>query len=91
MGLGKLFENKELTKKGGKNFKAPSLSFSEWKDYVTSIGKVTTQDPEYLLQLGASYAVNGKDILYFYEEGVPGDSPDPLSVINMLTGNIGVS
>lgn len=36
-------------------------------------------------RLGASYAVKGDGIVYFYEEGVPGDHPDPANVIHMLT------
>ncbi len=90
MGIGKLFDDMELTKKGGKNFKIPGLTWKEWTNYFSSVSKISPDKDavvEIGSQLGASYAVNGKDIVYFYEEGIPGDSPDPLTVIAMLTGN----
>ena len=89
MGLGKMFENKELTKKGGKNFKAPNLTFNEWKNYLTSVGKVMPagSNEDVLLKvskLGATYAINKKNIVYVYEEGVPGDNPDIKEVLAII-------
>lgn len=89
MGIGIIFQDLEKTKKGGMNFKLPKLSFDQWKDYLKSINQLTdpnvVRTKEVVTRLGATYAIDGEDIVYSYEEGVPGDNPNPLSVLEILT------
>lgn len=92
MGLGKMFKDKEKTLKGSKNFKAPGLSFSGWRDYFSSVGKfVKYEDEKYMLevvtQLGATFAVDGDNVVFAYDEGIPGDDPAPSVVIDYWLKN----
>ena len=41
--------------------------------------------PEGVLRLGGTIALNGDRIIYVYEDGVPGDYPDPSDVIKSFS------
>lgn len=41
--------------------------------------------PEGVLRLGGTIALSGDRIIYAYEDGVPGDYPDPIEVINKFS------
>lgn len=43
------------------------------------------QVPEGVLRLGGTIALSGNSIIYVYEDGVPGDYPDPKDVIKSFT------
>ena len=92
MGYGKLMENQSKTIAGSKRMKMPtSFGFGRWKDYLFNVGKLApvppgekTSFPEGVLRLGGTLALNQNDILYSYEDGVPGDHPDPQEVIHVF-------
>ena len=42
------------------------------------------QIPEGVTRLGGTFAIKDNDILYGYEDGVPGDHPDPDEVLRSL-------
>jgi hypothetical protein len=91
-GLGKMFKDKEKTLRGSKNFKAPGLSFSGWRNYLSSASKfVNYDDKEFTLevvtQLGATFAVDGEEVVFAYDEGIPGDDPAPSVVIDYWLKN----
>jgi hypothetical protein len=90
LGFGKIGENEELTIKGSKNMKAPDLGgFKGWAKYATTVGKVSPipkdmkfgEVPEGVLRLGGTIGIVGNDVKYMYEDGVPGDYPDPKTVL----------
>lgn len=98
MNLGKLFKDKEKTLRGSKNFKAPGLSFSEWRNYLSSAGqfvkytdKSGNTDKDFTLevvtQLGATFAVDGEEVVFAYDEGIPGDDPEPSVVVDYWLKN----
>ena len=72
--------------------KAPNLTFSQWLAYFSSVGSLSPipktlkfgQVPEGVLRLGGTFGINGDKIVYRYDDGVPGDHPTPLDVINSL-------
>lgn len=87
MGLGKLFDNQEKTKLGAKNIKMPVWSFDQWKTYIIAVKYVAPNGKnviEGVSKLGATYGINGKNIIYIYEEGVPGDNPDINQIVSLL-------
>jgi len=89
LNFGNIGENKELTIKGSKNLKAPELGFNGWTKYAATVGKVSPipkdmkfgQVPEGVLRLGGTVGIIGNEVKYKYEDGVPGDYPDPKTVI----------
>lgn len=87
-GFGKIGENAELAVKGTKNMKAPALSFGRFMSYFKSVGKLAPIPknvkgiPEGVLRLGGTFGVDGKKVVYLYEDGVPGDHPIPYEVLS---------
>jgi len=88
IGIGLIAEKQELAIKGSKNMKAPKLSASQWMSYLGIVNKLapfpkklTLQIPEGVRRLGATFAIRGDDVLYVYEDGVPGDHPNPEDVL----------
>lgn len=74
---------------------APDLAWKEWIAYFTSVGKVSPipkdmkfgQVPEGVLRLGGTFVVDGDDVLYQWNDRVPGDHPDIEQVLQVaLTG-----
>ena len=43
--------------------------------------------PEGVLRLGATYGVNKDSLIYKYEDGVPGDYPNPQEVFDFMKTN----
>lgn len=91
IGYGKLMENQAKTIEGSKTMKMPKFGLGRWKDYLTSVGKLSpippgspTSFPEGVLRLGGTLALNQDKIVYSYEDGVPGDHPNPVDVIKSL-------
>ena len=80
IGFGKIGENKDLAVKGTANMKAPNLSMKQWMGYFGSVSKLAPipkdmkfgQIPEGVTRLGGTFIIKGEQILYSYEEGVPG-------------------
>ncbi len=93
MGYGKLLEDKSKTILGGASLKLPQFGFGKWKDYISTVTKLApipkgskaTTFPEGVLRLGGTLALNGNRIVYSYEDGVPGDHPNPIDVIRSLS------
>ena len=83
VGLGRIGEDQNMAVKGTKNMKAPNLSMQKWLAYASSVGKLAPipkdlkfgQIPEGVTRLGATYAIDGKKIVFTHEDGVPGDHP----------------
>jgi hypothetical protein len=88
MGYGRIAENKDLAIKGTMNMKAPSMDFGKWFKYLSTVAKLapvpegSISFPEGVTRLGGTLAVNGEEILYSYEDGVPGDHPQPSEVLS---------
>lgn len=89
VGFKTIAEDKEMAKKGSANMKKPELSWSQWSNYFTSVNKLAPipkdlkfgQIPQGVLRLGGTFAIDGKSIKYVYEDGVPGDHPNPEDVL----------
>eukprot|EP00596_Hydrurales_sp_CCMP1899_P001919 CAMPEP_0119042840 /NCGR_PEP_ID=MMETSP1177-20130426/16198_1 /TAXON_ID=2985 /ORGANISM="Ochromonas sp, Strain CCMP1899" /LENGTH=112 /DNA_ID=CAMNT_0007009877 /DNA_START=449 /DNA_END=787 /DNA_ORIENTATION=- len=90
MGFGKIGENPELAIKGTKNLKAPALGPMRFASYLSNVGKLApipkqvTGIPEGVIRLGGTFGVDGGDIVYIYEDGVPGDHPMPSEVLKVI-------
>lgn len=87
VGFGKIGENAELAKKGSKNLSLPNLKPGRFMSYLKNVGQLSPVPknaktfPEGVLRLGGTFGVNGSDIVYLYEDGVPGDHPIPSDVL----------
>jgi len=70
---------------------APSLSFGEFMKYFSVVGKVSPipkdmkfgQIPEGVLRLGGTFVVNGEEIVYQWNDRIPGDHPDINQVLTI--------
>ena len=87
-GFGLIGENAELAVKGTKNLKAPDLKFGRFMSYFKSVGKLAPIPknakmgvPEGVIRLGGTFGIDGKEVVYLYEDGVPGDHPIPTEVL----------
>jgi len=74
----------------------PSLSFKEWITYFTTVGKVSpipkdmkfgSGVPEGVLKLGGTFVVKGNDILYQWNDRLPGDHPDIDEVLSLAVSS----
>lgn len=89
-GLGKLFDNPDLTIKGSKNMQKPN--FSTLMSYLPVAGALAPipkdlkfwQIPEGVTRLGGTFGFKGNDIIYSYEDGVPGDYPNPEEILKLF-------
>jgi len=89
VGLGKLFDNQELTLKGSKNMQKPDFPLSKWFSYLPAAGALAPipkglkfgEIPEGVTRLGGTFGFKGDKIIYSYEDGVPGDYPNPEDVL----------
>lgn len=92
MGYGKLLEDKTKTVQGSASMKMPQFGFGRWRDYLSTVTKLApipkgakaTTFPDGVLRLGGTIALDGNRILYSYEDGVPGDHPNPADVIRTI-------
>jgi hypothetical protein len=87
-GFGVIGENAELAVKGTKNMKAPDLTMGRFFSYLKNVSKLAPIPknvkgiPEGVLRLGGTFGVDGKKVVYLYEDGVPGDHPIPSEVLS---------
>lgn len=81
VGFGKIGEDAKLAIKGTKNMKAPALTAGRFFSYFKSVGKLAP-NTEGVLRLGGTFGINGKEVVYLYEDGVPGDHPIPSEVLS---------
>ena len=79
-----LESSKLITEK--RSMKMPKFGLSRWKDYITSVNDLTPKNnyKEGVLMNGGTFAVNGNEVLYAYNDAVPGDHPEPAEVIKIL-------
>mmetsp|Transcript_27270 Transcript_27270/g.38771 ORF Transcript_27270/g.38771 Transcript_27270/m.38771 type:complete len:140 (-) Transcript_27270:48-467(-) len=92
-GFGKIAENAELSIKGTKKMKPPNFGFQKWIAYLKSVASLAPipkgmklgEVPEGVLRLGGTITISGDRIIYAYEDGVPGDYPDPAEVIKSFS------
>jgi len=73
----------------------PSLNFKEWITYFTTVGKVSpipkelkfgSGVPEGVLKLGGTFVVKGNNVLYQWNDRLPGDHPDIKEVLSLAIG-----
>jgi hypothetical protein len=85
-------DDPEKSKAGMKNLKAPSMNFSQTWSYISNLRALSPipkdlkfgQTPEGVLRLGATFGIDGNNIVYKYEDGIPGDHPVPKDVIEAI-------
>jgi hypothetical protein len=84
IGLGKIGDDPRLAIKGTKNMKAPNVS----REYLSNAMKLAPipkkfsfKIPEGVTRLGGTFGVDGNKMVYLYEDGVPGDHPNPADVL----------
>lgn len=91
MGLQNIGYDKSI-KMSDIKMEAPELSFKGWWNYLTNVSKVSPipddmkfgEVPEGVLRLGATFVVEGDDIVYEYKDKIPGDHPNPVDVLAEL-------
>jgi len=92
VGLGKLniFGDKEKTQEAAKKVSAPNLGGpGAWFKYISNVGKLTdmtpkptdTGAPEAVLRMGGTFVVDGPNVVYAWEDPLPGVDPEVDSVI----------
>ena len=70
---------------------APNLSLGQWMGYFGSVMKVSPipkdmkfgEIPEGVLRLGGTFVVDGNQILYQWNDRLPGDHPDIDEVLSI--------
>lgn len=75
-------EQKEEAKKA--KLAPPNFDFGQWMAYLGNVGKLSPipkdmkfgEFPEGVLRLGGTFVVNQKDVLYQWNDRIPGDHPD---------------
>jgi hypothetical protein len=74
----------------------PKLNFKQWITYITSVGQVSPipKDqgfgggvPEGVLRLGGTFVVKGNDIIYQWNDRLPGDHPDIDEVLSIAVSS----
>ena len=90
LGFEKIGENPKNAIKGTLNMKMPTnINFKEYlktvqNDFNSRSKNDFKERVPSLAQLGGTIAVNKNNIVFFYEEGVPGDNANPLEVLKSL-------
>lgn len=70
---------------------APDLSFKQWMGYLGNVGKLAPvpkdmkfgQVPEGVLRLGGTFVVKGDEVLYQWNDRLPGDHPNIEEVVDI--------
>jgi hypothetical protein len=74
----------------------PKLNFKQWITYITSVGQVSPIPkgqgfgggvPEGVLRLGGTFVVKGDDIIYQWNDRLPGDHPDIDEVLSIAVSS----
>jgi hypothetical protein len=90
MGLGMMaFSDAGKVQAAAKNIKKPDVNLF---DYLAVASKVTPipknlkfgQVPEGVTYLGGTFISKGEEFIYVYEDGLPGDHPEPSVVIKTI-------
>lgn len=93
IGFGVIGSDAKKSIKGTRNIKFPKFSFATLRKYLKNVMRLSPikpgakgreRFPEGVTRLGGTIAVDGNDIKYVYEDGVPGDYPYPADVLNSL-------
>ena len=79
------------------NLKPPSLNFKQWMTYITSVGtlspipkdgiKLGGGVPEGVLRLGGTFVVKGDDIIYQWNDRLPGDHPNIDEILSIAVSS----
>lgn len=93
IGFGVIGGDPKMALKGTRRIKFPKFSFATLRKYLKNVMRLSPikpgargreRFPEGVTRLGGTVAVDGEDIKYVYEDGVPGDYPSPVEVLNSL-------
>lgn len=92
LGFGNIADDKEKTIEGSKKIKAPNFSAGDWFKYFRAVGSLMPTDKPFkfgeiplgAVKLGGTFAIDSDEVLFSYEDGVPGDYPDPRVVLAAL-------
>jgi len=92
MGLKNMGDDKSVDMKDIK-MEAPEMGgFGGWMKYFSIVGKVSPvpdgmkfgEIPEGVMRLGATFVVDRNEIIYQYNDKVPGDHPVPAEVLEVV-------
>lgn len=93
IGFGTIGQDRMNTIKGTRKMKFPLFGFRTIRKYLANVIKLSPikpgargkeRFPEGVTRLGGTIAVDGNDIKFVYEDGVPGDFPSPPDVLDKL-------
>ena len=92
VGLSNIGEKADLSFKGILSLQMPNLSLTQWKEYLNTVGTLAPyakgddwwRIPEGVKKLGGVFAIDNNNIVYGYEQGLPGDDPSPDEVVEAL-------
>jgi len=88
-GFGKFTELSDEDKKTVK-MRKPEIGLGTWWKYLTNVMKLSPIDkdkpgiPEGVLRLGGTFVVQGDDIVYQWNDKIPGDHPEPEDVLRFI-------
>eukprot|EP00746_Dinoflagellata_sp_MGD_P005789 gnl/MRDRNA2_/MRDRNA2_111216_c0_seq1.p2 gnl/MRDRNA2_/MRDRNA2_111216_c0~~gnl/MRDRNA2_/MRDRNA2_111216_c0_seq1.p2 ORF type:complete len:110 (-),score=25.32 gnl/MRDRNA2_/MRDRNA2_111216_c0_seq1:215-544(-) len=68
-----------------KNFALPQLSFGKWMEWKDNFEKMSPDNPwtfpEGVRQVGGTFVVSGDNVVYQWNDRVPGDHPNIQQVV----------
>jgi hypothetical protein len=89
VGFGKFTDLSEKDKKDI-TMRKPEISLKTWWKYLTNVIKLSPIDrdnpgiPEGVLRLGGTFVIQGDDVVYQWNDKIPGDHPEPEDVLRFI-------
>jgi len=90
IGFGNFQDSRQKMIAGSRNIRFPRLRLDRWRQYLmyfrqlAPIPKKIRGVPEGVTRIGGTIALRKEEIVYVYEDGVPGDYPNPGDVLDAL-------
>ena len=94
VGFGKFTDLSEKDKKDIK-LRKPDISLRTWWTYLSNVVKLSPIEkgksgiPEGVLRLGGTFVVKGDDVVYQWNDKIPGDYPEPEDVVHFIEEQLG--
>ena len=94
VGFGKFTDLSEKDKKDIK-LRKPDISLRTWWTYLSNVVKLSPIEkgksgiPEGVLRLGGTFVVQGDDVVYQWNDKIPGDYPEPEDVVRFIEEQLG--